>query len=406
MITCSICLLPFLAGDNEPSECQAPPQVLSAVQARYLKTGVAIGVRVPDVIYSLEILSAYFISLMLYEINLRMIEEINHTGRILEAMFVFWEFEHRNGTAFIVHNACANIFRHHLGIGMKPSYDDLIKLCEIEQVLGSPKGGKLAGRMQGLNYEDIGPVGCKIDLRPFWEYRVGRGCNRFLWTEFFESPLSWALGKPDTFPKFYSTVNGERLKNLDQSEKQKGFPTLPIDILNLIIPLLSTKDYINVMSTCRTLRLIALTEFQAHARKRVLSLRWATPLLDVGEFDEAVKQNPKTSEWLAHPINAPDTGDWILYLSHVHRTNGMRARRRIWYICEAFKELYDEKYPKSLYARNISTARRQLENNLRKSQLNVEAHRRLMHLSELGWEQNSAHAKVKADMGLDSPIPM
>jgi len=170
--------------------------------------------------------------------------------------------------------------------------------------------------------------------------------------------------------------------------------------MNMTVSYLPTKAFVQLMSTCRTLRRQALTVFQPQARLHVLSLKWATPLGEMGEYDAAVKRNPQWKSWLVHTESSPVEGDWMLYLSHVHRTNAMRARRRIWYICEALKELVDKELPTSKYGRNLAVERPKLKQALKNQMINAEGMRRLTALSEQGWEDGPAHERVTRELGI------
>jgi len=177
--------------------------------------------------------------------------------------------------------------------------------------------------------------------------------------------------------------------------------------LSMIVALLPMKTFINMMATCQTLRRHGLTVFQPHARAHVLALQWATPLISLGEYDAAAKANPNKIDWLVHFENSPVTGDWMLYLSFVHRTNSMRARQRIWHICEALKKLVEEKYPTSEYAQNLTVERPRLETVIKNLILNAEGMRRLMYYSEQGWEEGPANERVKQELGIPRfPVPI
>ena len=43
---------------------------------------------------------------------------------------------------------------------------------------------------------------------------------------------------------------------------------------------------------------------------------------------------------MAHAVHSPVDGDWYLYLSQIHRSKGMRARRRVWALAEEFTRVY------------------------------------------------------------------
>lgn len=138
----------------------------------------------------------------------------------------------------------------------------------------------------------------------------------------------------------------------------------PLDVLLALLPYLPLQTYFAFISTCRLLRIHALTTFQPHARMRVLGLGWATPLLTLGEYDAIVKRNASAAEALVHSKRSPASGDWLLYLSHVHRTASMRARRRIWNISVAIRNTVAAQLPSSNYGQNIGVERPKLEESV------------------------------------------
>ena len=165
-----------------------------------------------------------------------------------------------------------------------------------------------------------------------------------------------------SFPRFFSEPREDRFSLLGEPAAQPGiFTRMPIDVLLLFLPHLTPSSFVALSATCRLLRQYALTVFQPHARAIVLSLGWATPLLGLGEYEAAVSRNPKSASYLVHPIDSPRTGDWFLYLSHVHRTPSMRARRRIWNICEAVLCAVEERLPSCEYGRHLEAERTKME---------------------------------------------
>ena len=157
-----------------------------------------------------------------------------------------------------------------------------------------------------------------------------------------------------------------RLSSLGKPAAQSGILVRqPLDVLLSLLPHLSQPTYLALTSTCRLIRLHALTTFQPHARSLVLSLGWATPLLGVGEYNAAVKKNQTVVQSLVHPVHSPASGDWLLYLSHVHRTSSMRARRRIWNICQAVKRAVEEQLPSSEYGKNLDVERTKIETHMK-----------------------------------------
>ena len=46
---------------------------------------------------------------------------------------------------------------------------------------------------------------------------------------------------------------------------------------------------------------------------------------------------------LPNAENSPHDADWLLYLSHIHRTKSMRMRRWIWSLCDEVHRVYEAK---------------------------------------------------------------
>jgi hypothetical protein len=62
-----------------------------------------------------------------------------------------------------------------------------------------------------------------------------------------------------------------------------------------------------------------------------------------------MKKQPTNID-VAHAEDSPYDADWLLYLSHVHRTKSMRTRKWIWSLCEQLKTTYETKKATSVYA--------------------------------------------------------
>jgi hypothetical protein len=97
----------------------------------------------------------------------------------------------------MMHTTCANILRHFFGVESDCKVEDFVKICEIEKVLGRPKPGKNASRISFVPYEKVGDPKDKVDVRPFWQHGGYPGMNLFAWKLFSESPMGWALSRPD-----------------------------------------------------------------------------------------------------------------------------------------------------------------------------------------------------------------
>ncbi|TFK50020.1 hypothetical protein OE88DRAFT_1809056 [Heliocybe sulcata] len=72
-----------------------------------------------------------------------------------------------------------------------------------------------------------------------------------------------------------------------------------------------------------------------------LELRWAVPL--PSEYAIAKTQNIAMANAKESPLDA----DWVLYLSHVHRTKSMNVGVWIWGLCQRIKEKHDNFKPSS-----------------------------------------------------------
>lgn len=143
------------------------------------------------------------------------------------------------------------------------------------------------------------------------------------------------------FPRFHRTVAASRLDHLatvEEEERNDIITTLPFDLLDYIIPFLDIKGYIALVATCRFLRFCALSKFQRHARTLVLQLGWPLPVpaeqkdMDASQLDTLPSASTTSYD-----------ADWLLYLSHVHRTKSMRMRRWIWAQATEIKRVYEVK---------------------------------------------------------------
>ena len=221
-----------------------------------------------------------------------------------------------------------------------------------------------------------------------------------------------AIGCRSRFPRFRPTILDARLSALgDRAATTDIITTQSLDILHILLPYLSNKSYVNLMATCRTLRYHSLTTFQPHARERVLSLGWAVPLeteylsyvrqvhpdlgvgdapqttateagsqplnqssppsptdgtspadaaglearLDAISLTSSSPNQPSRAALLsqlemAHETHSPMYADWLHYLSQVHRTPAMRARRWVWALAEEVARVYRRKKAEGPFA--------------------------------------------------------
>ncbi|KAH9948707.1 hypothetical protein B0H21DRAFT_223608 [Amylocystis lapponica] len=357
-MSCSLCRLPFTPCATATDPHPPPEGTLTAKQYMYFVWAIGIGTLVPG-------------SLTKFEYRGR--NMFGNTFMIVPLVLTLqWEAE--GGTLLMLHTACCTILRH-IFDATDDTKETLVKLSQIEEVLGRPQDGDTAGRINEVNYESVGKD--KVDLRQFWipGHRLRR--NRFDWPKFMASGLKWTLNRPDTFPKFHSAVTLERFAALGpwpaNGSTQDIITKQPIDILHVLLPYLSNDSFVFLLSTCRLLRHHALTTFQPHARQRVLALGWAVPLdAEHAAAAEAQEQSGSNAPRMAHPIDSPVDGDWLLYLSHVHRTQSMRARRWVWALAKEVRRAYDARLPESQFADSVgadgqpqkSTARLVLERKM------------------------------------------
>lgn len=145
---------------------------------------------------------------------------------------------------------------------------------------------------------------------------------------------------PCSFPRFHTTVAPERFPGPAPDETHDILTTQPLDILQILLPYLSNKTFVTLLSTCRTFRHHALTTFQPHARQRVFALGWAVPLRHEYVFAPA---KTRESGLLIDPDGTSVDGDWALYLCSVHKSKSMRARRWIWATAEEIHRVYLER---------------------------------------------------------------
>ncbi len=92
------------------------------------------------------------------------------------------------------HTVCASILRHIFDCEDE-SVASLVKLSEIQYILGRPSPGIDGGRFPHVKYEDVGDE--KLDVRPYWYFEEGGDLMRFDYLTFKQDGLDWALAKPD-----------------------------------------------------------------------------------------------------------------------------------------------------------------------------------------------------------------
>ncbi|KAJ6629492.1 hypothetical protein B0H10DRAFT_2428432 [Mycena sp. CBHHK59/15] len=311
-MSCSVCRLPFvpdLSIATQAIPAHTPPKgVLSKEQAKYFMTGTGVGKEILDCVMKFR----YFSSNM-----------FGASGCIV----LIWDVEEWDplgGTTLIAHHVCFALLRHILHAD-DSTPASITTLCAHDLILGCPQSGANAGRFRDVKYEDAGE---RVDLSRFWRVSSVPGGNVFDWVALKASPLAWTMNRPDIFPRFHPVLSAERLASvgLPTPDPADLINTLPLELTLQILPLLSAKSYLALTSTCRALRWHALTTFQPHARASSSRCRGLSRR------------------------RADATGDWLLYLAHVHRTQSMRVRRWVWALCEEIRRVWLRKLPGSGFA--------------------------------------------------------
>ncbi|KAL6305534.1 hypothetical protein BKA93DRAFT_731076 [Sparassis latifolia] len=324
-MSCSLCRLPFTPGPTSVYPHPPLPGILNEKLYNYFRWGVAMGSWVPGAVTNLEWLDN---------------NSFGNMPSIPMVLNVRWESPGGTVRILVCHTVCATIVRATFD-AQDDSLQAYTDLCQIEKVLGRPMMGAQGGRLSGVDYEGVGH---KVDLRPFWAlYNKER--IEFNWHAFMSNNLGWMLNRPDVFPRFRPTVTAERLNFRPSPTATSDILTIElVDILRVLLSYLSDASFVLLLSTCRSLRRHALTTFQPHARVRVLTLGWAVPLAhEYAREAELRAKNGQAPVPMAHAQKSPYDGDWMLYLSHVHRSASMRARRHLWAIALELRRAYDEK---------------------------------------------------------------
>ncbi|KAI0760673.1 hypothetical protein C8Q74DRAFT_1298146 [Fomes fomentarius] len=281
------------------------------------------------------------------------------------------------------HQHCATILRYRLGYPFDDPHS-IINFSLIDHIVGPRMEGVHAGRLRGIQYESLlGDLEQRVDIESLWYMKAGPEDARFHWEEWLRRGLDWTAARADIFPRFRTRVAPSRLSSLGPlpESTNDSITTQPLDVIHILLPYFDNKSFFNFLGTCRTLRYHALTTFQPHARRRVLELPWAIPTeVDYGSF---IKRNPpKLEAWpsnsdplaasltdegsetdsepqpesefthvpMVHSTHSPHTADWQLYLSHVHRTAAMRARRWVWALAGEVARVYHTRRAAGPYA--------------------------------------------------------
>ncbi len=252
----------------------------------------------------------------------------------------------------MTHTSCANMFFHVLGVKDKETNESMTLIAQAMGVLGRPLAGQDPGRVRNVRYEAVGE---QIDLRPFWSPGSQPGGDVFNWKALSQSKYNFLVVRPFMYVFYVTLTTGRPIphystrfprlldvapsrtahfRNVEFNNQDK-FTTLPLDILQILLPYLPMVSYLSLVSTCRFLRLHALTTFQPNARRLVLGIPWSLPL----PADLSL-MSPSMAAKVPDREKTPHTADWLLYLSHIHCTNSMRTRRWIWALAESIKDTY------------------------------------------------------------------
>ncbi|KAJ7594709.1 hypothetical protein C8J56DRAFT_1122868 [Mycena floridula] len=331
-MACCVCRLPFVPNAEQatsPLRAHFPDRgILTDSQYRAFRDGQIMGSRVYKYVQS----CTYFSS--------------NMFGCVDGGMCLTMVWEYEDSVFVVMHNTCATLFRIMFQCE-EPGTSSIVTLSQIEEIIGRPQAGARAGFFKGVDY----PEPLKgLRLESFWTPGVpGDGENVFEWKALVANEnRRWLVKRPDVFPRFFPEVSVDRLAALlscESSSAEDIISKQPIDILSAILPFLDERSYVHLTSTCRGLRYKALTVFQPFARRLVLGLLWATPA--AGELAD-MSESKMTK--IAHPVESPHSGDWFLYLSHIHRTDSMRVRHWIWTCCQEIRKTFEAKLPSSGYA--------------------------------------------------------
>ncbi|KII85026.1 hypothetical protein PLICRDRAFT_56973 [Plicaturopsis crispa FD-325 SS-3] len=316
-MSCSVCLLPFTPAFLSLRPRPPPQGILDSQQYMYFQHAIGLGARIEGIVSPFEYLDDN--------------EFLNASPSASKAALCVWESD--GGTEFMCHTACAKILRHALCLeGDDP--ETHAEIAGLEKIIGRPMGGTKAGKLPNLRYQDLGIP--KVDVTSYWITEDRPGVNTFRWKAFKDDGFEWMFNRPDIFPKL-EDVSEKRKRSIGEPMQPTSdiITTQPLDIIQILLPYLSTPAYMALTSTCRILRKYALCEFQPEARRRVLELGWAVPL-------RSEYENNADSQFMAS-VRVEESSvdsDWLLYLCHVHKTAAMRMRRRVWELSQAIARVY------------------------------------------------------------------
>ncbi|KAI0749405.1 hypothetical protein C8Q80DRAFT_1161847 [Daedaleopsis nitida] len=354
-MSCSLCRLPFTPSSISVRPRPIPESALTDKQKLHMKHAICVGLYIMGLVADMV-----YLDRNLFAIN-------NTPGGLI--CNIVWETEGKTFIAF--HTTCAALLRHRLGFTSNDA-ETLVDLAIIEKIVGPTMAGTHAGMLQDVNYKtalkyDGNPI--NVDIESLWYSKpdAAPGEADFDWIKWQQLGLEWTATRSDVFPRFRPQVPPARLSTLGPMPEESTtdiVTTQPLDVLHAILPYLDNKSFMHLLSTCRMLRHHALTTFQPHARDRVIALGWAVPVDH--EYRGFVARNKSPADGkdggdvdfaelaMAHATHSPMGADWHLYLSQVHRSAAMRARRWQWALAGELARVYREKKAAGPYADGVN----------------------------------------------------
>ena len=242
----------------------------------------------------------------------------------------------------MVHTGCLKLYCAQIGVPFDLSAESgretLIALVERHEMLGTT----MFGGYEGIDYSDgrlderwvTQPTGDQKNGNIFqWKFEDGQ----YDWTMTrYNSCVSKLIPSPDIFPRLhdpqvYAKIKPERLSMCSNPVPSNDFLSTSPDLVLLnIASHLSISDLFNLSILNKTLRhrCITTNSFQNLVRDQLQ-----------GTFALPVPAEIQPH----HPSGFPfptASGDWLLYSYHVHQTQSMRNRRRIFNLISQLKTLY------------------------------------------------------------------
>jgi hypothetical protein len=230
--------------------------------------------------------------------------------------------------------------------------DTLIALVERHEMLGTT----VYGGYEGIDYSNG-----KLDQRWKSQPNGDEDANVFRW-KFENSEQDWTMKRynfpkaqlifrsPDRFPRLHTTVKTERLAICDNAAASADPLSESPDLVFLnIASHLGLSDLYTLATLSKGLRhrCLATPSYQNIVRARLFTI-WATPV--PSEYPAVI------SEGYPHPSAI---GDWLLYGYHVHKTESMRNRHRIFDLTAQIEAQYHRKATELGYASGPTAEKKQ-----------------------------------------------